>query len=204
MHHPGPSPMAGPGHIPGTAQDPGLPDQEVQGHQWQLLRDLWLRQGPAQGRDLLRSGRWQGRQRTSRRVMKTDTLRMWDPLVRLFHWSLAGAFIGNYFFTEEGEDWHRWLGYYAVAWLVIRLLWGFIGSPAARWSDFWPTRTRLVEHGRALLGGRPYHRLGHSPIGALVMLLMMALMLGLGVSGFLMEEIDYFWGADLPEELHEF
>lgn len=135
--------------------------------------------------------------------MKTDTLRLWDPLVRLFHWSLAGAFIGNYFFTEEGESWHRWLGYYAVAWLVIRLLWGFIGSPAARWSDFWPTRARLLEHGRALLGGRPYHRLGHSPIGALVMLLMMALMLGLGVTGFLMEEIDYFWGADLPEELHE-
>lgn len=135
--------------------------------------------------------------------MAAPTLRLWDPLVRLFHWSLAAAFIANYFFTEEGDDWHRWFGYYAVGWLAIRGVWGFIGTPAARWTDFWPTRARLAEHLRALLGGRPYHRLGHSPLGALVMILMMVLMLGLGLSGFLMEEVDYFWGEDWIEELHE-
>jgi len=133
--------------------------------------------------------------------MSAATVRLWDPVVRLFHWSLAGAFLANYFFTEEGEDWHRWLGYYAVAWLAIRLVWGFVGTPAARWADFWPTPERLGAHLRALIAGQPYHRLGHSPLGALVMLL---LMLGLGVTGFLMEEVDYFWGADLPLEIHEF
>lgn len=136
--------------------------------------------------------------------MNSATTRLWDPLVRLFHWSLACAFLANYFFTEEGESWHRWFGYYAVAWLAIRLLWGFIGTPAARWADFWPTRARLAEHLRALFGGRAYHRMGHSPLGALVMIGMMLLMLGLGVSGFLMEEVDYFWGADGPEAFHEF
>ncbi|MBB1517630.1 cytochrome b/b6 domain-containing protein [Aquipseudomonas guryensis] len=135
--------------------------------------------------------------------MSAPTLRLWDPLIRLFHWSMAAAFIANYFFTEEGDDWHRWFGYYAVGWLVIRGVWGFIGTPAARWADFWPTRARLAEHLRALLGGRPYHRLGHSPLGAVVMILMMLLMLGLGLSGFLMEEVDYFWGEDWIEELHE-
>ncbi|MCF7200889.1 cytochrome b/b6 domain-containing protein [Pseudomonas oligotrophica] len=134
--------------------------------------------------------------------MKPATLTLWDPLVRLFHWSLAGSFVANYFFTEEGEAWHRWLGYYAVAWLAIRLVWGFVGTPAARWTDFWPTRARLAAHCGALLRRQPYHRLGHSPIGALVMILMMLLMLGLGVTGFLMEEIDYFWGLDGPEQLH--
>ncbi|TNF07576.1 MAG: cytochrome B, partial [Pseudomonadales bacterium] len=107
--------------------------------------------------------------------MNRATVRLWDPVVRLFHWSLAGAFLANYFFTEEGENWHRWFGYYAVAWLVIRLVWGFVGTPAARWADFWPTPARLGEHLRALLSGRAYHRLGHSPLGALVMILMMAL-----------------------------
>ena len=134
--------------------------------------------------------------------MNAETLRLWDPLVRLFHWSLAGAFIANYFFTEDA--WHRWLGYYAVVWLAVRLVWGFIGTPAARWADFWPTPARLAEHLRALVSRRPHHRLGHSPLGALVMILMMLLMLGLGVSGFLMEEIDYFWGEDLPRDIHEF
>ena len=51
--------------------------------------------------------------------MNNATTRLWDPLVRLFHWSLASAFLANYFFTEEGENWHRWFGYYAVAWLAI-------------------------------------------------------------------------------------
>ncbi|MTZ13854.1 cytochrome B [Pseudomonas sp. JL972] len=135
--------------------------------------------------------------------MQPDRVTLWDPLVRLFHWSLAGAFIANYFFTEEGEAWHRWLGYYAVAWLAIRLVWGFVGTPAARWADFWPSRARLAEHLGALLHGRSYHRLGHSPLGALVMILMMLLMLGLGVTGFLMEEIDYFWGLDGPLIVHD-
>lgn len=136
--------------------------------------------------------------------MSSSTVRVWDPVVRLFHGSLAGAFLANYFFTEEGEQWHRWFGYYAVAWLAIRLVWGFIGTPAARWADFWPTPARLGAHLRALIAGQPHHRLGHSPLGALVMILMMVLMLGLGVTGFLMEEVDYFWGADLPEAIHEF
>lgn len=134
--------------------------------------------------------------------MSAVTLRLWDPLVRLCHWSLAGVFIANYFFTEDA--WHRWLGYYAVAWLALRLVWGFVGAPAARWADFWPTPARLGAHLRALCSGRPYHRLGHSPIGGLVMISMLLLMLGLGVTGFLLEEIDYFWGEDLPLEIHVF
>ena len=135
--------------------------------------------------------------------MNRDTLQLWDPLVRLCHWSLAFVFFADYFFTEEGDAWHRWLGYYAAAWVVIRLLWGFIGTPAARWADFWPTPARLREHVAALIHGRPYHRLGHSPIGALVMILMLSLMFGLGLTGFLLEEVDYFWGEDLPRDIHE-
>ncbi|MNF77389.1 Prokaryotic cytochrome b561 [compost metagenome] len=36
------------------------------------------------------------------------------------------------------------------------------------------------------------------------MVLMLALMFGLGVSGFLLEEVDYFWGEDLPRDIHEY
>ena len=136
--------------------------------------------------------------------MKAETLRLWDPLVRLCHWSLVVAFVGDYFLTEEGDDWHRWLGYYAVAVVLVRAVWGFIGSPAARWSDFWPTPTRLVRHARALFCGEDYHRMGHSPLGALVMVLMLVLLVGIGISGFLMEEVDYFWGEDLPRDIHGF
>jgi cytochrome b len=133
-----------------------------------------------------------------------DTLRLWDPLVRFCHWSLVVAFVGGYFLTEEGDGWHRWLGYYAVAIVLVRVLWGFVGPPAARWADFWPTPARLKQHVRALVKGESYHRLGHSPLGALVMVLMLLLMFGLGLTGFLLEEVDYFWGEDLPRDIHEY
>ncbi|MHC5349368.1 cytochrome b/b6 domain-containing protein [Metapseudomonas furukawaii] len=134
--------------------------------------------------------------------MSVGTVRLWDPVIRIGHWSLVAAFVGDYFLNEAGDGWHRWLGYYAVAVVLVRLAWGFVGPRPARWADFWPTPSRLIAHGRALLRGGHMHRLGHSPLGALVMILMLALMLGLGVSGFLMEEVDYFWGEDLPRDIH--
>ncbi|WP_432219448.1 cytochrome b/b6 domain-containing protein [Pseudomonas kribbensis] len=135
--------------------------------------------------------------------MPRDSLRLWDPVVRVFHLSIAGVFVGNYFFNEAGDDWHVWLGYYAMGWLLVRLVWGFVGPRSARWSDFWPTPSRLAAHARSLIAGRPEHRLGHSPIGALVMILMLLAMLTVGLSGWAMEEIDALWGADWPLQVHE-
>ena len=135
--------------------------------------------------------------------MPPESLRLWDPVVRVFHLSIAGVFAANYFFNEAGDDWHVWLGYYAMGWLLVRLVWGFVGPRSARWSDFWPTPSRLAAHARSLIAGRPEHRLGHSPIGALVMILMLLAMLTVGVSGWAMEEVDALWGADWPLQVHE-
>ncbi|QXZ11966.1 cytochrome b/b6 domain-containing protein [Pseudomonas sp. AO-1] len=136
--------------------------------------------------------------------MPNASVRLWDPVVRLFHLSIAGVFVANYFFNEAGDAWHIWLGYYAMGWLLVRLVWGFVGSRSARWADFWPTPTRLIAHARSLIAGRPEHRLGHSPMGALVMLLMLLAMFSAGLSGWAMEEIDALWGADWPLQVHEF
>jgi cytochrome b len=135
--------------------------------------------------------------------MPRESLRLWDPVVRVFHLSIAGVFAANYFFNEAGDDWHVWLGYYAMGWLLVRLVWGFVGPRSARWSDFWPTPSRLAAHARSLIAGRPEHRLGHSPIGALVMIAMLLAMLTVGLSGWAMEEIDALWGADWPLQVHE-
>lgn len=134
--------------------------------------------------------------------MNAATEKLWDPVVRLFHWSLVFIFFANYFFNEEGDDWHQWLGYAAVAWLVVRFVWGFFGRGAARWADFFPTPARLSTHVRALMRGEAYHRMGHSPLGGLVMILMMLCILMLGITGYMMQEIDYFWGEDWVEDLH--
>lgn len=135
--------------------------------------------------------------------MPAPVEKLWDPLIRLFHWSIAFIFFANYFFNEAGDDWHQWLGYIALLWIFVRFFWGFFGKGAARWSDFFPTRTRLSLHINALLKSQGYHRQGHSPLGALVMVFMMACILLLGVTGFMMQEIDYFWGVDWVETTHE-
>ena len=124
--------------------------------------------------------------------------------MRLFHLSIAGVFVANYFFNEAGDDWHVWLGYYAMAWLLVRTVWGFIGPRSARWADFWPTPSAAAWPMRARCWpGGPQHRLGHSPIGALVMLLMLLALLTVGLSGWAMQEVDALWGADWPLLVHE-
>lgn len=130
-------------------------------------------------------------------------VQLWDPLVRICHAVLIIAFFGNQFLNEEGENWHRWLGYAALASVLLRFAWGFVASGAAAWSDCWPTPARLHAHLVALIRREPFHRLGHSPLGALVMLTMMSLMALLGITGYMMEEIDYFWGEEWLESLHE-
>ncbi len=135
--------------------------------------------------------------------MPPQTKKLWDPLIRLFHWSIATIFVANYFINEPGENWHQWLGYAAAGWLLIRFFWGFFGKGAARWSDFFPTRASLSAHLSSLLNRKPYHRLGHSPLGAVVMISMMLCMLMLAITGYMMEEIDYFWGEDWVSNLHE-
>lgn len=134
--------------------------------------------------------------------MPADTVRLWDPFVRLFHWTVAGVFVGNYFINEKGEDVHIALGYTAVTLLLLRFVWGFVGPRSARWADFFPTASRLKSHFSALVKGERYRRLGHTPIGALVMLLMMLCLLCLGITGFMMTEVDYFWGVEWVKDVH--
>ncbi|MBB1488607.1 cytochrome b/b6 domain-containing protein [Oceanospirillum sediminis] len=126
-------------------------------------------------------------------------VKVWDRFIRLFHWSLAGIFLTNMTMTEEGSDWHQWLGYIALALLLLRLIWGFIGSESSRWHTFWPGLTRLQQWYKG-----QWHPpvITHTPPGALMMITLMLLILGLGITGYMMEEIDYFWGEDWVEELH--
>lgn len=127
---------------------------------------------------------------------------LWDPFVRVFHWTLALAFVLDRFVTEPGDPPHAWIGYTAAGLVAARVVWGFCASGAARWTHFWPTRARLTEHLQSLRRGEPHRRLGHSPIGALVMIAMMIGIVALAVTGFAMQEIDYFWGDERLERVH--
>lgn len=127
---------------------------------------------------------------------------VWDRFVRLFHWTLVSCVLLNYFVLEEGESLHEWTGYLAVSLVTARTVWGFIGSRHARFSDFFPTPSRLAQHVRAMRAGQPEHHWGHNPLGALMMLALMALVLGLGLTGWL-QGTDAYFGEEWLQALHE-
>lgn len=139
--------------------------------------------------------------------MKTPALSessrpVWDLFVRVFHWTLVSTVLLNQFVLEEGETPHEWAGYLAAALVVARIVWGFIGSRHARFSDFFPTPARLRSHLQAMRSGRPEHHLGHNPLGALMMFLLMGLVIALGVTGW-MQGTDAYFGEEWLQELHE-
>lgn len=136
-------------------------------------------------------------------VASSETSRpVWDRFVRVFHWVLVSCVLLNQFVLEEGETPHEWAGYLAAALVVARIVWGFIGSRHARFSDFFPTPTRLVAHLLAMRSGAPEHHWGHNPLGALMMLLLMGLVLALGVTGWL-QGTDAYFGEEWLQELHK-
>jgi len=132
----------------------------------------------------------------------TTSRPVWDVFVRLFHWGLVGCVLLNFFVVDDGETLHRWLGYVASALVVWRVLWGFVGSAHARFSDFFPTPARVKAHLRELFSGRPRRHWGHNPIGALMVIALMGMVLALGVSGW-MQTLDIFWGEEWLQDLHE-
>ena len=140
---------------------------------------------------------------------KTRQVKVWDILVRFTHWTVAAGIIANLLFTEDGSDLHIYVGYTVVGLVVIRLLWGLIGTRYARFTNFFPTPTRLKHH---LSDIRARHadeqHLGHNPLAAIMMLSLWAVIIGLGVTGYLMEtdifsHIQLLGNKDVLEEIHE-
>lgn len=91
----------------------------------------------------------------------------WDLLVRLTHWGIALAVVLNGLIDEGGSPLHVWIGYGAVALLALRLVWGLVGTPEARFSAFPPSLSAARAHVRDLMAGRSRAHRSHNPLGAL-------------------------------------
>ncbi len=130
-----------------------------------------------------------------------QSIKVWDLPVRLCHWTLAATVLINLTITEEGSPPHEYVGYVAAGVVVFRLIWGLIGTKHARFSDFFPTPSRIKHHFQTLAHGGNTQELGHNPFAALMMFVLWGLVLTLGTTGYMMAEyIDSpFWISDLHE-----
>lgn len=126
---------------------------------------------------------------------------VWDPFVRIFHWSLVVAFAVA-FYTHASE-WERLIhiraGYVAGALLLARIVWGLLATGYANFDSFPLNPIHAVKHLYRVLHGQARHYIGHNPTGSLVIYSMLAIGLTAVGSGWLV--YNEGWLIDQPELL---
>jgi cytochrome b len=132
-----------------------------------------------------------------------ETVRVWDPLVRVFHWALVAAFVVAWLTGDELERLHEVTGYVIMGLLGVRIIWGFIGTSHARFSDFVYRPSRVLGYLADTTRLRAKRYLGHNPAGGVMVIALLLVLAMTAGSGFMMTT-DAFWGADWVEEVHEF
>lgn len=150
--------------------------------------------------------------------MTTPTrIKVWDPLVRVFHWGLVVAFFIAYLTEDELLTVHIYAGYTVLGLVLFRIIWGFIGTPYARFNSFVTSPRRAWHYLKDTLGRHAKHYLGHNPAGgAMIILLIISLIIttltgivvygaveSAGPMGAWLGNSGEFW-EDLLEEVHEF
>jgi cytochrome b len=125
----------------------------------------------------------------------THKVRIWDLPTRLFHWLLAAAVIALVVTAKIGGNamnWHLLLGHGVLALLLFRLLWGLVGGRWSRFASFIHAPATLLRHLRGQ--GRASDSAGHSPLGALSVFAMLAVLIAQVGSGLLSDDEIAFSG----------
>ena len=119
---------------------------------------------------------------------------MWDPFVRVFHWSLV-ALVALALATGEEAEWlHVKVGYAIAALVALRVIWGFVGSRHARFSDFVRRPSEVMRFVRQSLRLRGARYIGHNPAGGAMILAILVLIAFISATGFMLTT-DAYWGA---------
>ena len=134
---------------------------------------------------------------TSRAFYDGEKLKVWDLPLRLFHWALVVAIAVAFLSSEEDSglnDWHVLSGWVAATLLAFRLMWGLVGGEHSRFADFL-TLSGIRHHVSGLARGKVEPTVGHNPLGAIAVLLLLLLVAMTVWSGAFLGEAG--------EELHE-
>lgn len=149
--------------------------------------------------------------------IQSDKEYIWDPLVRIFHWTLVLAFSVAFITEDDYLSIHSWAGYTILSLLTIRIFWGFVGTKHAKFSGFTFSKQEIIRFLKDTFSLKAKRYLGHNPAGgAMVFLLIFSLLFtvcsglvvfaieeGQGPLVFFLSEASPFWG-DIVEEVHEF
>jgi Ni/Fe-hydrogenase 1 B-type cytochrome subunit len=148
--------------------------------------------------------------------MTTNTSRgykAWDLPVRLFHWInflcvLILSFLGLIMLNkgaigisgaEAGiglKTLHVLVGYVFVTNLVVRIIWGFVGSKYSRWSSLLPGKNfkqELKNYQASIKAGQPQTFVGHNPKGRISVMVLVLMLIIMMVTGLVRAGTDIYF-----------
>lgn len=130
-----------------------------------------------------------------------DSAPVWDAAVRLFHWSLVALVVAAWISGGGGERLHEIVGYAVAGLVAFRLGWGFIGTRHARFRDFVRGPSSIAGYLASIARLRPVHYAGHNPAGAAMIVALLAVLVTIAVTGFMMQTHRFF-GVEWVETVH--
>jgi len=147
--------------------------------------------------------------------IEVNGVKVWDPAIRIGHWTLVIAFFTAYFTEDEFLTAHVWAGYAIGVVIFFRLVWGFTGSEHARFKNFVRTPAVTFAYLADLVRQRSKRYLGHNPAGAAMILALLIFLAGTVFSGVVLYGMEEGAGPlatwvtesakqeELWEEIHE-
>ncbi|MBN8539809.1 MAG: cytochrome b/b6 domain-containing protein [Deltaproteobacteria bacterium] len=131
---------------------------------------------------------------------------VYDLPTRLFHWGFSGLFLTAFVIAKIIDDDSPIFSYHSLAGLtlgflvLLRIIWGFAGTKHSKFSGFVLHPRELLNYFKDIVTGHKKRWAGHNPASSWAALTMMAMALGLGITGYLMTS-----GPDKEtfEDVHE-
>lgn len=130
---------------------------------------------------------------------------VYDLPTRFFHWLFAGLFVAAYLIANTADEspifpYHMLAGLMLGVVVVLRVIWGLVGTRHARFTSFALNPRALFGYFKGIFTGEKRLWAGHNPASSWAAIIMMGLALGLGVTGYLMTSSG---NREAYEELHE-
>jgi cytochrome b len=135
-------------------------------------------------------------------------IKVWDIPTRIFHWALLIGIAFMWYSSGDFDlmEYHMIVGRLILCMLVYRIIWGFVGSTTARFSNF----IRSPFSGIRYLFGKDTSRTeGHNPAGGWMILALMLVLLMQATTGLFADDNIYYSGpfffsvdADLADWLN--
>ena len=120
-------------------------------------------------------------------------IKVWDPLVRMFHWSVAILFVASMTVVDEDSLAHVYAGYALFGIVLVRLIWGVIGTRYARFRSFWPSFKDVKAHVAEYFGGPRTVHLSHNHLGGLMVFNLLATLILISLTGIMMSVFGIGW-----------